>query len=245
MDLTIPLGEYGMEPKEARTYLAILEVGPASISDIAKKSGIKRPTTYNHIESLIRKQFVYKTTKGKRMLYVAQKPERLLSLLEEKRKAVEQLLPYLESLYTSTPRQPKIRLYEGREGVKAAYEEIFSTPYTIYSLFSPEKYFQVFTKEENSRLFSLLKKAGGEINDLLEQSRAAQEYVKHEYRSTISHKKFLPDHVHFSTDILVTGDTVALVSLKNITATIVDDKEIAETLRELLRFTWRSLKNIS
>ena len=42
-------------PKQARTYLAILMLGTANITTIAKTAELKRPTTYLMIEELMKK----------------------------------------------------------------------------------------------------------------------------------------------------------------------------------------------
>jgi len=55
MEILDQLQNLDLNPNEAKTFLAILEIGPASISDIAKRARIKRPTTYYLIEELIKK----------------------------------------------------------------------------------------------------------------------------------------------------------------------------------------------
>jgi sugar-specific transcriptional regulator TrmB len=234
----------GLDKKEAAVYLAVLEIGPASISDIAKKATIKRPTTYHYIEGLAKRGLIYKTSRGKRTLYNADDPQKLATVLEEKKRNIEKLIPELQSLYLSAPKQPRIKFYEGKEGIMTVYEEIFNTTQIIYAVFSPEKFFEVFTKEEDKRFSEILKTAGGRIHNLLELSEKAKEFVKYDYYKGIERSKFLPEDIKFSTDILIAGDKVAMISFQNLTAVIIQNEEIADTLRVLLKFIWKIYKPI-
>ncbi|MEK7106984.1 MAG: helix-turn-helix domain-containing protein, partial [Patescibacteria group bacterium] len=60
------LSQLGLSGQESAVYLAALELGFSSISDIAKKAGIKRPTTYYIVDELIKKNLVSRAPKGKR-----------------------------------------------------------------------------------------------------------------------------------------------------------------------------------
>jgi sugar-specific transcriptional regulator TrmB len=238
METLQQLIDLGFEQKEAKIYLAVLEFGPVSISGIAKKAGIKRPTVYHHIDDLVKKDFIQQTVSGKRTLYMAQNPQKIISSLDEKRKSIEQMLPQLQSLYQSSAKQPKIRYYEGKEGLKRIYEEIFNTSGAVYGIFSPAAYFKIFTLEENAQLFNLLKEKGGRIYDLVERGEGSEKLVKQEYRKNSGRVKFLPEDFKITTDILVTGSKVAMISLTNLTGVLIDNKEIADTQRALLKAMW-------
>ena len=74
------LKKFGLSEKEARVYLAALELGQASVQDIAKKSAVNRATTYLMIESLEKRGLMYKLIKNKKKLFAADTPERFLYL---------------------------------------------------------------------------------------------------------------------------------------------------------------------
>jgi sugar-specific transcriptional regulator TrmB len=80
-DVKIALAELGLAAKEADTYLAMLELGPASVQDIAKKAGINRTTTYVMIEGLKKHGLVSTFERGKKTLFSAENPEQLLDIL--------------------------------------------------------------------------------------------------------------------------------------------------------------------
>ena len=95
---------------------------------IAKKAKVRRTTTYDIISSLIRHGFVGKTSAGKRNRYFAKDPRRLEDKLDEQRVAVRSILPELLSVANLIDRKPRIRFYEGEEGIKQVYLDTLAYP---------------------------------------------------------------------------------------------------------------------
>ncbi len=124
-DLITRLAEYGLSEKESLVYLAMLELGPASVQDIAKKAGVNRATTYVMIESLKRRGLMSTFDKGRKTFFVAESPEHLkrlseteLRAAEEKANRLKQSLPLFMALFNSaSASKPMVRYYEGEEGV--------------------------------------------------------------------------------------------------------------------------------
>lgn len=52
MEIADVLQKIGLQQKESAVYLALLELGTADVSGIAKKAGIKRPTCYLVLDDL-------------------------------------------------------------------------------------------------------------------------------------------------------------------------------------------------
>lgn len=232
-----------LNPKEAATLLAILEIGPASISDIAKRAKIKRPTVYYLIEELIKKGLVLKVPAGKRVFYKANEPKRILSLLDQKKQSFEKILPQLESLFLTKPNQPKVRFYEGKEGLKNIYEEMLNTHKNVYTIFSFDDFLTVFTEKDNEHFFQILKNAGGQLYDLIKSTPLAKKSVKSEtYRKGIAKIKFLPETFKVSIDQMVTGNKVAMLAFKSLAGVIIEDQDIADSQKEFIKYIWQTLK---
>jgi len=121
MTLIQNLKQLGLEEKEAEVYLAALELGPASIQSITKKSGVKRSTVYEMLKNLKTKGLVAETTKGKRKLIVASEPEKLKRDMANRERLLNQILPDLNSISNISGLKPKITFYEGREGLREIY----------------------------------------------------------------------------------------------------------------------------
>ena len=76
--------QLNLTEKEIASYLALLELGALSIQDISRNTGINRVTTYSAIEELRQKGLVSESRKGKKKLFVAENPESLENILQEK-----------------------------------------------------------------------------------------------------------------------------------------------------------------
>jgi len=243
MEILDQLQNLDLKPSEAKTFLAVLEIGPASISDIAKRAKVKRPTAYYLIEELIKKGFVLKVPSGKRVFYQAIPPKNILNLLEKKKQNISKILPDLEALFYAKPSQPKVRFFEGKEGLKNIYEEMLNTSKKVYTIFSFDDFLTVFTEKENEEFFNIIRNAGGVLYDLIKPTPLAKKSVKEEiYRKGITKVKFLPADFKVSIDQLVSGNKVAMISFKSLAGVIIEDQNIADSQKELIKYLWQNIK---
>lgn len=131
------LKEMGLSEREAKVYLAALELGEATAQDISRKSGVKRPTVYIEAESLKQKGLVSLIRKKKKTYYYAENPKTIETMLEEKKKKLAGIMPGLLSITNLMDKKPIIRFFEGREGVKEVYKDILkSSGYEACAWFS-------------------------------------------------------------------------------------------------------------
>ena len=52
IELVEALEAYGLNKKQAKVYLACLELGLATVQDLAKRSGVRRTTIYSLLDEL-------------------------------------------------------------------------------------------------------------------------------------------------------------------------------------------------
>ncbi len=137
------LKELGLTDKEPDVYLALLKtpgIQPASI--IAQKSGLNRITVYKTLMKLATLGLVTKTMRFGVQCFFAEEPEKTLERLLLKRQqeidSLSQLMttvmPEIKSLQKQELLIPKVRFYEGIEGVKRAYEDTLAEGKTIYAV---------------------------------------------------------------------------------------------------------------
>ncbi len=242
------LAKLGLGEKAAAVYLAVLTMGKGNVSEIAKKCKFKRTTLYQYLEELLHKDFLCQTIKGKRIEYMANDPKKILSYiekekrnLESKKENVEKFLPDLETLYAKSFHKPQVTFYEGKEKLLEAYREMVSTNQDVYTLFSLDHFFTVFSKKENHKLLTLLQASGVKLFDLIERPEVEtdQKWMK-EYDSFVK-RKVLPKELRFESDLLVTGDRLMLVSFENLVAVIITDRAIADMQRQFLKFIWKRI----
>src|SRR3989344_2268765 len=128
--LELDLQKLGLNEKEVKVYLAALELGYSPMQDIAKKAGVNRATAYFIIDGLIKKGLVTQIEKNKKTYFAAEDPKSLITIIDKKWKEAEevqsvfkQILPQLESVYNLSVEKPKIRYYEGIDGIGAMRSE--------------------------------------------------------------------------------------------------------------------------
>jgi len=238
----------GLNEKEIDVYLATLTLGKGTITDISRKTSIKRTTIYEHIENLLKKGLVYKTANKKRIFYCVEDPKKITKILdhekseiERKREKIEKIIPELESLFSASFKKPSVSFYEGRDGIKKVYQQILNTHKNVYSIFSPENFFNLFSPEENHTLLTTLYNNGGMLYSLVEKTNGHTETLnKNEYSKFIKSKQ-LPEGFKYETDLLVVDDTVALISFKNLIGIIIKDKAIAQLQKNFIDLIWKSL----
>lgn len=102
--------ELGLTPYESRAYVSLMTDGPMSPSELARKSGIPRPRTYDVLRSLTEKGLLI-VQSGRPSIYAAVEPAQglkdflvgiemeTLRRLEEKRKTAQTLTKSLSQMY--------------------------------------------------------------------------------------------------------------------------------------------------
>jgi hypothetical protein len=72
---------------------------------------------------LTRDGLVSRVEKDGRLHIAAEDPGRLLGVLEDRRRTVEEVLPELRSRYSLSAARPRIRFYEGRDGITTVLDD--------------------------------------------------------------------------------------------------------------------------
>jgi sugar-specific transcriptional regulator TrmB len=110
------LVDYGLTEREAKTYLALLELEIGSAQEIANKSGVNRSTTYVTLESLKKSGLVSIADSETVRHYVATPPEAILRSAEDMAvnqqnilRKIQTILPDMKALYKGTKKKPWLR----------------------------------------------------------------------------------------------------------------------------------------
>lgn len=127
MDIT-NLEEIGLDEKETKAYLSLLELGESSIQRLADKSGLKRTTLYHVIDALKAKALVGTTSRKNKKYYFAEDPRNIKKQMEERNEKFERLLPELLSISNFIDKKPKIRYFEGPDGIKEVFRDTLNFP---------------------------------------------------------------------------------------------------------------------
>jgi HTH-type transcriptional regulator, sugar sensing transcriptional regulator len=145
------LSDIGLEGKRADVYLSLLRLGAGTVMEVAKAAKVKRPTAYDILDDLVEKRLVTIGFKGRRRVFTAENPVRLKENLELQMSSINALLPDLQALHNLRPNTPRIRYYEGVEGIKTVSEDILTVVSREYFYFGSMKEIIDVTGKEYQR----------------------------------------------------------------------------------------------
>jgi len=242
MNLQEALKQYGLNEKEIKVYLALLELGSASVLNISQKAELKRPTVYLILESLIEKKLVSKIPKAGTTAYIAENPDYLLTALENSKKTIQDVLPMLRAIYNIDEVKPQIRFYEGKKNVERIWlEDTFKSPRidfisSITALLENYPHvLPVFNKLSEEKRFSTRELVTRQPKDL--------KYAK-KYHSVKRQIRVLPKDFHYTMDMDLYENKVVLASLKNDFLVMIESEDVAKSFHSLYKLAWQSAEKV-
>lgn len=123
MNMIDQLEMLNLSKRQAKIYIALLQLGSASAIELAKNTTYKHPTVYDVLDSLKAMGLVSESISGGRKRFSAENPENLLEIEARRKSALDGVLPSLKELYAGGEKRPRIRFYQGDDVIKA-HEEL-------------------------------------------------------------------------------------------------------------------------
>lgn len=244
------LEKIGLSDKETRVYLAALELGAQPASTFSKKAHLNRTTSYAVLKSLLNKGLMSSLVKNGVSRYEAVAPSALLRFVENRkvhfeecRREIEHYLPTFESLGNSLLKRPKVKYFEGLEGVKAVMEDTLksSEPLRCYS--SLHKWFDgplsSYVKDYGKRRIF---EAELPLKALVYDDPAARKYLKSEYPNVHHEYRFVPNYLDIeSNEVNIYDDKIAIVSLKeeDFFGVIIESIQVANSQKSIFEMAWQ------
>lgn len=241
--------DFGLTDKEIMIYLTLLKTGPNTIMNLARETNIKRSTTHNTVEELIKKGLVSQTNYGERRMVVAEDPKKLEFLMEQKkwemRKLEDNMPDIVKGIYDLVPKAKEninveVKYYQGEKEIRYVYDQSLKAD-EVFSFVNLDKYYEVFPETESMFNKAFENNPKRNVWDIALDSPLAREVSKGHDRY---HKRYLPESKFFAgVDILIFNDQTALIQLEkdNITATLIRSRLIAESLKALHQSMWELL----
>jgi len=242
--LELTLISAGLSKKEAKIYLYLLEKGPQKATSIFKDLKMKKGNTYALLNSLVKEELVEK----RGPLFVPQAPLVVFQKLEDKAKALSTsldnfkvLLPQLSSIYKLAIGKPTIRHFEGEEGIKAVFEDIYAPKKEpVYGCVNLEKADKAFPAYISEQLIPKRIKNKVIAKSLIADSLQAKEIAKNDkdqLRETILvDKKEYP----LPAEIDVYEDKIAMLSFKQgeFICLLIENEDFAKSLKSIFKLAF-------
>lgn len=228
----------GLTGKEASVYLAGIELGEATIQQLAEQADLKRPTVYDIVESLEKKGVFSMVTKKKKRYFLAENPENVLALLKTRQHAFLEALPELKLLYQTGGKKPRIRFYEGAEGLKVMYWDTLESKGAVLAYGAITEMWEAVSQEFIRDYVRERVKRGIFMRGIVPNTSDSQEYVKRD-KQEMRHLLLVPaNKFTFNNEINIYNDKVAIFSFPDKIGVIIESKKIAETQRAIFELAW-------
>lgn len=238
------LTHLGLSEEEAKVYLACLEVNGGPVSVIARKAGVHRVGCYHTLENLLSKKLLSQFNRNGVKCFAPEPPEKLESIAQERVKLAKSLMPELKSLIISSGAKPKIRFYEGRDGVERVFNESLEAKGEILGYtnlkavtdFFPE-FFKSYTRE---RLEKGIKTRYLSPNTV-ETVHVIDPFLPKKYDPNLIEILLVnKEQFPFENEILIFGNTVGIVSLEKdeLLGLLVESSTFAQTMKAVFDLAW-------
>jgi len=240
----------GLSDNEVVCYLALLELGKGTVSEISRKGLLNRTTGYDILNRLVSKGLVSISGKEPKQEYMAESPDRLevyiSAELEKKQNELNEarsIIPKLKSIHNVTGR-PQIRFYEGKEGLKEVYEDTLSSSEEIRAYASVDDvhsalpgYFPNYYKRRASK--------GIPIRAIFTDNVEGRELAKHD-KEELRQSAFIPsDKYSFHPEINIYDNKVMIASWREKLGIIIESTEIADAMKKIYELAWAEAKRLN
>lgn len=239
MEISEILQKQGLNEKEAKVYLALLELGTASAYAIAPKAGLKRSIIYVILDDLQQKGLVSVIPRPKKNLYTAESPQKLLNESRQRHELLQRFMPNIEALYNAKKEKPQVLLFEGKEAVGEIYERILNAKNVNF--FCTIQDIEATFPDYPTRINKMAMEGKMKFRELLSRNSGDFEYAKRMQHGEHYQHRFLPAGRNLLTDnVLFDGNVVFFSYQPYIFAVQISSKGIYESLMALFEGAWDS-----
>lgn len=255
--ITTILEEYGLDEKEIKVYVSLVEKGELNAYSLAKITGIHRSTVYAIIERLLSKGFIINIQKEEKNFYSAIEISKIIAKIKEKESLLLSLIPEFEKMKEEGI--SRVRVFESRESQKqfsfnlfnqisrGVLKELFIISGGSTSAISPEQrnsedltsqiFMEGLLKELKKQKSSEKIKYKGIWNDQFKGSNILKLF------SGLGEDRFLKGLPTFATTVIF-GEYVAYLFTMNRIPQVIEiqNKLIAEENKSYFSYLWKMAK---
>ena len=249
------LEKLGLRNEEIKTFLYLLENGEQTAGNLAKKTGLSRPSLYGFLKKLEGNGLVVESLKDGVKIFIAVSKEKIDAFLDHKIEELNRSKGDIEKLFATiqtgeVTTSPKFQFFEGVEGVQYVlkdmllYRDIKIKAYwpikSMLDLLS-ENFFSQLNKERIKRhIYTQSIWPDSQKVDI--KKYPSLEIGEKFFRE----RKIAPKDVDFSMGYWIYENKVAFISSKKeCFGFIIESKEFAEMMSSQFDAIWKISKTIS
>ncbi len=241
-DIIHILQAVGLDAKQSQLYVTGLQLGTAPASDYAKSSGLNRITSYNLLEELVHRGYFTVVKKMRAKWYAPVAPEFVALEARKNAEALERVLPELRSLQGAKYRKPRVRFFEGWDGVRHVYQDTLTAKGELLN-FANSAVVRKFWPKYDEEYVEERVRRGIHLRGIAPDDAAGRR-VHGEDRDRLREIRLVPaSDFDFKNEIKIYDHKVAIISFaedeSSMFGVIMESKEVAETQRQIFEMAWR------
>lgn len=231
------LSKNGFTEKEAKVYLACLSLGSSTVLEISRKADISRGSCYDLLEGMLERGLVSKVHEEKHIIFTAMDPEMVLQRSESSVRQLELSLPELKGLFHKHA-HPRIRYFEGLEGIKRIYADTLTATTDILNYANSREIRIHWPDYDEDYVTQRCKK-----NIFLKGIAPDDDYgraVQGDDVACMRETRLLPaKDFHFTNEINIYDNKVAITSFHHeMIGILIESEAIADTQRDIFKMAW-------
>lgn len=239
------LEKIGFSNKKARVYLALLELGNAVPTDIAKKAQLKRTTVYNILPELLADGLVKTSVTQKKKIYFIEDTRDLLERTRAQQLVLQDVLPELAAMHNVISTKPRVRFLEGEAGVRDFFHATLEYSHPgdiIYELVGPKAFYTKLPKDiANSYVPDRMRKKI-RIRIIASPSDVAAGMAKRAQQELREIKFIEGLEKEFNAAMVVYAHHVGFISFtENFTGVILESVAISRMMRTMFEKMWNAI----
>ncbi|MBI2053357.1 MAG: hypothetical protein HYT41_01260 [Candidatus Sungbacteria bacterium] len=247
MDFVELIKNLGLTEKAARVYLASLEMGEATVQDLARRAVLKRTTVYYVLRELQEFGAVITTKRNKKQYYIPEEPKNMLKRARERIADVEDSLTVLEERKHAVYHRPRVLFLYGPTGFKQVWNLIFASSEKGYLIVTSGESFLDFVREKYviEEIIKTKRERGFSSRQMIIDSPYARKIIAKDLRENRV-SKLLPSRYKLPFTEVICGDIVAFISppADNLIM-IIENASFAKTRRSAFEILWNTLPAVS
>ena len=241
MNFIEQLAELGMNGRQAKVYLSLLQLGSASAIELAKHTGFKHPTVYDVLDVLKARHLVSESFSGGRKRFCAEDPANLLEIEKRRRTALDAALPGLRELFLGGTRRPRIHFYSGPEAQYEVDEGLLNVKSGEYFYFgSVKEMFERNTEQYLAEFYRRRIARGIWSNAIRNPSKEIPLDYMQPGEANLRRVRYLPDPI--SEDIAglyIYDEKIAVISaVKENYAVIIESHDLFVLVKTIWHYLW-------
>ena len=240
-DLHLILTSTGMDDRAAALYLAGLQIGSGPASEYAKRVRINRITAYNALEELVSRGLFTKVRRQKAKYYAPVALEHLSMEVRKSSDALRRALPELRSLQGKGERRPRVRFFEGWDGVRHVYDDTLTAKTEILN-FANSSTLRTFWPRYDEEYVAERVRRGIHLRGIAPDDAEGKRVRGQDRQNLREIRLGSSQEFDFTNEINIYDNTVAICSFgkgQDVFGVLIESKEVADTQRQIFEMAWR------